>query len=123
MAENPSTVELADITPHGFDQPVSETLPDVIQKIVQESQPEKIILFGSYAYGSPTPDSDVDLLVILKSPESPRERFLKVARSLRPRLFPVDLLVKTPEEIEYAVESGDFFLNEILDRGRVLHER
>jgi len=123
MAENSNAVELADITPYGFEQPVSETLPGVVQKIVQESQPEKIILFGSYAHGAPTPDSDVDLLVILSSSQSPRERFLKVARSLRPRLFPVDLLVKTPEEMERAVRSGDFFLNEILDRGRVLHER
>lgn len=121
--EKPNAIELAEITPYGFDHPVSETLPGVVQKMVRELQPEKIILFGSYAYGSPTPDSDVDLLVVLQSSESSRERFLQVARLLRPRLFPVDLLVKTPDEIAHAVESGDFFLNEVLDRGQVLHER
>ena len=54
------------VHPVGF-PPVSNTLPGAIQRIVSELKPEKIILFGSYAYGNPTPDSDVDLLVIMKT--------------------------------------------------------
>jgi predicted nucleotidyltransferase len=90
---------------------------------VDELSPEKIILFGSYAYGSPTPHSDVDLLVILKTNASPKERSWNVSRLLLPRPFPVDILVKTPREIEKALKSGDFFLQEVLSRGKVLYER
>ena len=94
-----------------------------MQRIVEALQPEKIILFGSYAYGMPTPDSDVDLLVIMETTAPHVERYLSVSRLLRPRLFPVDILVRTPGEIERALRSGDFFIQEILSRGRVLYER
>ena len=90
---------------------------------MDELNPEKIILFGSYAYGKPTPHSDVDLLVVLKMSASPKERSWRVSRLLLPRPFPVDILVKTPKEIEKALESGDFFLQEIITRGKVLYER
>ena len=82
-----------------------------------------MILFGSYAYGAPTPDSDVDLLVILDTDASATERYLAVSRSLYPRPFPVDIIVKTPGEIERALRVGDFFIKEILSQGRVLYER
>ena len=94
-----------------------------IQKIVQALNPEKIVLFGSYAYGMPNPHSDVDLLVIMKTKASLKERSWAVSRLLLPRPFPVDILVKTPKEVEKALESGDFFLKEILTRGKVLYDR
>lgn len=53
---------VSDVTPTGFSTSVSQALPDVVQRIVQALQPKKIILFGSYAYGNPTPDSDVVIL-------------------------------------------------------------
>ena len=102
---------------------VEEALPAAVQRIAEALQPEKIVLFGSYAYGTPTPDSDVDLLVIIDTSQSPKERYLAVCRLLRPRPFPVDILVRTPAEIERAIGSGDFFIKEILSRGRVLYER
>ena len=102
---------------------VGKSLRPAIQKIVDELKPEKIILFGSYAYGKPTPHSDVDLLVILKTNASAKERSWKVSRLLLPRPFPVDILVKTPREIKDALKSGDFFLQEIITRGKVLYER
>lgn len=114
---------ISDFTPVGFKRTVAEVLPDVAQRIAAELQPEKIVLFGSYAYGTPTADSDVDLLVILDSAASPTERYLAVSRLLYPRPFPVDILVKTPAEVESALKKGDFFLREILTRGRVLYER
>ena len=102
---------------------MGRSLRPAIQKIVDELNPEKIILFGSYAYGKPTPHSDVDLLVVLKTSASLKERSWKVSRLLLPRPFPVDILVKTPKEIEKALKSDDFFLQEILTRGKVLYER
>lgn len=110
------------IRPTGF-PPVSRTLPKAIKRIVSELKPEKIILFGSYAYGNPTPDSDVDLLVIMDTKASYKERYLAVARLLRPRSFPVDIIVKTPKEIEKALKTNSFFTKEIYTKGVVLYER
>lgn len=109
--------------PMGLKVSVGKSLRPAIQKVVDELKPEKIILFGSYAYGFPNPHSDVDLLVILKTRASLKERSWKVSRLLLPRAFPVDILVKTPRELEKALKSGDFFLKEILTRGKVLYER
>ena len=109
--------------PAGLKVSVGKSLRPAIQKIADELKPEKIILFGSYAYGLPNPHSDVDLLVILKTKASLKERSWKVSRLLLPRPFPVDILVKTPKEIGKALKSGDFFLSEILTRGKVLYER
>ena len=114
---NPNTV------PMGLKVSVGRSLRPAIQRIVDALKPEKIILFGSYAYGKPNPHSDVDLLVILKTKEPLTERSWMVSRLLLPRPFPVDILVKTPKEIEKALKSGDFFLKEILTRGKVLYER
>ena len=112
------------LTPTGFSEQVADALPKAIRQIVQKLQPEQIVLFGSYAYGEPTRDSDVDLLVVMNTRiSSPTKRYLRVSRLLRPRPFPVDILVKTPDEIRRALISGDFFIKEILSRGRVLYER
>lgn len=111
------------VRPVGF-PPVAETLPGAIERIVSELKPEKIILFGSYAYGNPTPDSDVDLLVIMKTKAKEIDRFVAVSNVLYPRQFPVDILVKTPREIDAeSRKKGNFFLREILKRGKVLYER
>lgn len=111
------------IVPLGCEQQVSETLPAAVERIVEELQPEKIILFGSYAYGTPTPDSDVDLLVVMETEAPSKERSWAVSRLLIPRPFPVDILVRTPQEIECALAKGDFFIRKIITRGRVLYER
>ncbi|MGZ9226672.1 MAG: nucleotidyltransferase domain-containing protein, partial [Anaerolineales bacterium] len=107
--------------PVGLKVSVGKSLRPAIQKIVDDLNPEKIILFGSYAYGKPTPNSDVDLLIVLETNAPLKERSWKVSRLLLPRPFPVDILVKTPREIEKALKSGDFFLREILTRGKVLY--
>ena len=111
------------IHPVGF-PPVSQTLPEAVKKIVEALKPDKIILFGSYAYGNPTPDSDVDLLVIMKTEASQKDRYLAVSRLLRPRRFPIDIIVKTPDEVHQALQNqGNFFLREILAKGKVIYER
>ncbi len=111
------------VRPVGF-PPVAETLPGAIERIVSKLKPEKIILFGSYAYGNPTPDSDVDLLVIMKTKAKEIDRYVAVSNLLYPRQFPVDILVKTPKELEAeAGRKGNFFMHEILKKGKVLYER
>ncbi len=102
---------------------VKKELPRAVERIVNALHPEKIILFGSFAYGKPTPDSDVDLMVVMETNETHNERYLAVARQLRPRVFPVDIIVKTPSEVEGDLKSGDFFVKEIVNQGRVLYER
>jgi len=95
----------------------------VVQKIVQEFNPEKVILFGSYAYGKPTVDSDVDLLVVMESDERPAKRTARVISAVHGKTFPMDLLVRTPEEIAHRLAMGDFFIQEIVSLGKVLYER
>ncbi len=111
-----------EVSPTGF-PPVAETLPEAVARIVAELKPEKIILFGSYAYGNPTPDSDVDLLVILDTDQPRKERVVAVSLLLYPRTFPVDIFVKTPEEISNALSNNNYFIREIFAKGKVLYER
>jgi uncharacterized protein len=120
---NTSDIRFPNTIPVGLKKPVGKSLRPAIQRIVKELKPVKIVLFGSYAYGNPTPHSDVDLLVVLNTNASLKERSWKVSRLLLPRPFPVDILVKTPKEIKDALKAGDFFLQEILTRGKVLYER
>ena len=107
----------------GFSQVTEERLQEVVRRIVQEFDPQRVVLFGSYACGEPGPDSDVDLLVVMESDERPAARATRVSRVLRPRLFPMDILVRTPDELRYRLEIGDYFIREIMDHGRVLYER
>ena len=111
------------VVPVGCEQRVSDTLPVAVKRIAEELDPDRIILFGSFAHGTATPDSDVDLLVIMETDATSPERSWSVSRLLIPRPFPVDIIVKTPAEIERALAKGDFFVREILARGRVLYER
>jgi len=102
---------------------IATELPRAVERIVNALHPEKIILFGSHAYGTPTWDSDVDLLVVMETNASRNERHWAVAQHLIPRVFALDLLVRTPQEVKASLEKGDFFLREIMTNGRVLYER
>ncbi|MDH3599850.1 MAG: nucleotidyltransferase domain-containing protein [Candidatus Tectomicrobia bacterium] len=127
MAELPwpseGTPVVAGVQPSGFSPVTEEVLGEIVRRLVSELHPQKIILFGSYVYGIPSPDSDVDLLVILDTQARPVDRYLSVSRLLRPRPFPLDILVKTPDEIKQALERGDDFVSELITQGRVLYER
>jgi predicted nucleotidyltransferase len=118
-----STPVVAGVQPAGFAPVTEEALQAIVRRLVTGLHPLKIVLFGSYSYGMPTADSDVDLLVIMDTTARPVDRYLGVSRLLRPRPFPLDLLVKTPEEIAQALAGGDTFVHEITTRGRVLYER
>jgi predicted nucleotidyltransferase len=113
------------VQPTGF-PPVSKTLPQAIERIASELKPEKIILFGSYAYGNPTPDSDVDLLVVVETNGKNKEMYRAVSKLLYPRQFPVDIIIKSPKEVEAALKGGadnGFFIRDILKKGKVLYDR
>jgi uncharacterized protein len=99
-----------------------DLLRDMTQRIVDAFHPDKIVLFGSYAYGGPTLDSDVDLLVIMESEERPVVRSRRVREVASVDFLPMDVMVRTPAEIANRLELGDFFIKEILDHGRVLYE-
>lgn len=93
----------------------------VCRRIAAEFRPEQIILFGSYAYGKPTLESDVDLLVVMPYEGS----HFQQARTIRRRLnlaLPMDMLVYTPEELAYRLEIGDCFMQEIVEQGKVIYE-
>ena len=114
---------VAGVQPSGFAPVTEEALQAIVHRLVTGLHPHKIVLFGSYSYGTPTAESDVDLLVIMDTTARPVDRYLRVSRLLRPRPFPLDLLVKTPEEIAQALAREDAFVHEITTRGRVLYER
>ena len=99
-----------------------QVLKHVVNQIVEGVHPEKIILFGSHAYGQPTKDSDIDLLVVMKSRKRPVERAIEVSRSIRFYPFAMDILVRTPQEIRRRTQIGDPFFVEVLRRGRILYE-
>ena len=91
------------------------------RRIAQTFHPEKIILFGSYAYGSPTEDSDVDLLVIMPFDEARERKSLEIRQKLHSG-FPMDLIVRSPETVRQRLAGGDSFLSEVMTRGKVLYE-
>ncbi|MGD1861298.1 MAG: nucleotidyltransferase domain-containing protein [Leptolyngbyaceae cyanobacterium] len=91
------------------------------QQIAEQFQPERIILFGSYAYGDPNEDSDVDLLVVMPFEGHSPRKAAEIRFQVRPQ-FPLDLLVRTSELLRQRLELGDFFIQEIIDKGEVLYE-
>ncbi len=99
-----------------------EAIDYVVQQIAEKFQPVKIILFGSYAYGEPRPESDVDLLVIIDSPMKESELSFQIRKNIEYN-FGIDLLIKTPENLKRRIELGDAFLKEITNKGKVVYER
>ena len=91
------------------------------ERIAREFHPERIILFGSYAYGTPTADSDVDLMVVMPHRGSGPRTATRI-RLACPRTFPMDLIVRTPAEVRRRLDMGDSFLREVTSKGIVLHE-
>jgi len=92
-------------------------------RIVEAERPEKIILFGSYASGTATESSDIDLLVISRSTLPRREREVRLTRQLFGSGVPFDLLVLTPEEMEERLRRNGPFIREILSTGQVVYQR
>ncbi len=98
-------------------------LNEIIDKISSNYNPEKIILFGSYAKGNPGEASDIDLFIIKDSILPRYKRGLEVRRLLYGSMIPIDLLVYTPKEIELQKDKKYSFVYEVLNTGRVVYER
>jgi len=90
-------------------------------RIIAQFKPEKVILFGSHAYGNPGLDSDVDLLVIMNFDGKNAVKAAEILNTTNPN-FPVDLIVRTPDQVRERLSLGDFFMKEILEKGTVLYE-
>jgi predicted nucleotidyltransferase len=98
-----------------------QAIREIVQQIVERFRPQKVILFGSYAHGNPTPDSDVDLLVVMET----SERVLPAAARISAAIdhpFPLDILVFRPSELKASLERKGVFATEIMANGIVLHE-
>ena len=98
-----------------------EMVKEIVEKIKIQLHPTKIILFGSYAWGKPTEDSDIDLFIIMESNLRRDERSVQISDLFPHRLFPMDIIVYTPEEIELSLRRGNPFIKEILTRGKLLY--
>lgn len=98
-------------------------IQNILEKLIAEYAPQKIILFGSYVYGSPGPDSDIDLLIIKETTERFIDRWARVQGILTGthRSLPVETIVLTPREIENRLAVGDQFIVEILEKGQTLY--
>jgi predicted nucleotidyltransferase len=92
-----------------------------VDEVVRQFQPERVVLFGSYAYGKPGADSDVDLLVIMPHEGHPAIAGAEIRKRIRAG-FPMDLIVRSPREIRERLDIDDSFIAEILERGETLYE-
>ena len=99
-----------------------ERILELSERIVREFNPERIVLFGSYAYGRPTADSDVDLLVVLSFEGKGFRKSLEILNRVNP-CFPIDLLARRPDDTARRYAEGDPLIREALDRGKVLYEQ
>jgi len=102
-------------------RPSLQKIKALVDEIAHKFHPQQVILFGSYADGKPTEDSDVDLLVVMNTQQRPPDQAAAIRQTVS-FPFAVDLLVRTPEQVQERILLGDFFIREIMNRGKVLYE-
>ncbi|MBU2579081.1 nucleotidyltransferase domain-containing protein [Patescibacteria group bacterium] len=95
----------------------------MVKKIKEEYRPLKIYLFGSFVWGNFTEDSDVDFLIIKNSKKRKLDRISDVDKILSDREIPVDVLVYNPREIKERMELGDSFIEDVLDKGKLVYAK
>lgn len=107
-------------------------IKNIVDRIVEGYRPEQVILFGSYARGEARKYSDIDLLVIKKTKKPRWERIRDIMNLLSRKrdqrdvgkyLGPIDVKIYTPRELKKEIELGDFFIEEVMEQGRVMYER
>lgn len=99
----------------------SSQIKKLCDQIARAFHPERIILFGSHAYGRPSAESDIDLLVVMRFAGRHTQQAIRILNSLDV-LAPIDLLVRTPQQIRQRIAKEDPFIREILERGKVMYE-
>ncbi len=100
---------------------INAKIKDLCRQIVEGFNPQKIILFGSHAYGVPSEDSDVDLLVIMPFEGRNSQKVIEMREKIKTSL-PLDLLVRTSSQVQERIEMEDFFMRDIVYKGEVLYE-
>ena len=102
---------------------IEAVIQGILAKLLTGYAPQKVILFGSYAYGNPRPDSDIDLLIIKDTSERFIDRWVTVRKILSDptRKVPLETLVLTPQELSERLAIGDQYLAEIVEKGEVLY--
>lgn len=113
----------AAVAPTGFAPVTPAALRKAAKKIGELPGVEKVILFGSYARGNPTPDSDVDLLVIWDTRRSLLDCRMKISTMFRDRTFPMDIVVRRPKQVRESLAGFDPFIHEVHATGKVLFEK
>ncbi|MGB2820075.1 MAG: nucleotidyltransferase domain-containing protein [Phycisphaerae bacterium] len=98
-------------------------LHELIQRIAERFRPEMIILFGSYARGQATSDSDLDLLVVMEVNGSCRQKANEIDLALPDRTIPMDLIVLTPRQFERQKHLVGTIAREAFRKGRILYDR
>jgi len=96
-------------------------IEELVGRIAEQFRPERIVLFGSYAAEAAASDSDVDLLVVMEHEGNPLGKAVEIRRQVDAR-FPVDLIVRDPRDLRRRIEQNDWFLKEIVQKGRVMYE-
>jgi predicted nucleotidyltransferase len=104
----------------GADVPLRE-IRRFARQVAERFQPDKIILFGSHAYGTPHADSDVDVLVIMPA-RNELDQAVRISLAIDPP-FPLDIIVRTPKKMAWRLKEGDWFLREVVSQGKVLYEK
>lgn len=121
MSQAKSTaVSAAERWYRGADVPM-RVIRQFARRVAERFDPEQIILFGSYAYGTPHAESDVDILVVMPA-RNELDQSVRISLAIDPP-FPLDIVVRTPRNMQWRLQEGDSFLREIVDRGKVLYEK
>ncbi len=102
---------------------IQQFIRQAARRIGEKFHPQKVILFGSYASGSQTSDSDIDLLIIFSKKGNRAQRYTEVSQELEPMPLPFDLLIRSTQDIQDRLKIGDSFIEEIVHKGKVLYER
>lgn len=108
-----------------MNEDIRKMISDIIEKLKNRYNPLKVVLFGSYAYGTPTADSDLDIFILKSTRKRSVDRFVQVKRIIYNPDYkiPVSPLIYTPKELEERLRKGDDFIKEIMEKGVVLYEQ
>lgn len=96
-------------------------IEDYVDEVVRQFRPERVVMFGSHAWGTPQEQSDVDLLVVMPHSGAAVEQAARIRQTVRAG-FPLDIIVRSPAAIQKRLAMGDGFIRDILEKGKVLHE-
>lgn len=100
-----------------------KTIRIVVDDIVREIKPDKVILFGSYARKQQTPDSDLDVFVVARLRGTSSQRIRRVRRAITANGFGLDVVVRSPKQVKKSLAGRDWFVHEVFEEGKVLYER